>query len=85
MLESAIIAANLNVFDEADIKKIKELHSSSGTTGKPTVTAYTQNDLDIWGECIARGLTMAGAKKDHIIQNAYGYGLFTGGVYSAVE
>ena len=56
-----------------------EVHASSGTTGKPTVTAYTQNDLDIWGECIARGLIMAGAKKDYIIQNAYGYGLFTGG------
>ncbi len=59
--------------------EIVEVHASSGTTGKPTVTAYTQNDLDIWGECIARGLTMAGAKKDYIIQNAYGYGLFTGG------
>ena len=58
---------------------IVEIHASSGTTGKPTVTAYTQNDLDIWGECIARGLKMAGAKKDYIIQNAYGYGLFTGG------
>ena len=59
--------------------EIVEVHASSGTTGKPTVTAYTQNDLDIWGECIARGLIMAGAKKDYIIQNAYGYGLFTGG------
>ena len=58
---------------------IVEIHASSGTTGKPTVTAYTQNDLDIWGECIARGLKMTGAEKDNIIQNAYGYGLFTGG------
>ena len=60
-------------------EEIVEVHASSGTTGKPTVTAYTQNDLDIWGECIARGLKMAGAEKDYIIQNAYGYGLFTGG------
>ena len=60
-------------------EEIVEVHASSGTTGKPTVTAYTQNDLEIWGECIARGLKMAGAKKEYIIQNAYGYGLFTGG------
>ena len=60
-------------------EEIVEVHASSGTTGKPTVTAYTQNDLDIWGECIARGLKMAGAEKEYIIQNAYGYGLFTGG------
>ena len=60
-------------------EEIVEVHASSGTTGKPTVTAYTQNDLDIWGECIARGLKMAGAEKKYIIQNAYGYGLFTGG------
>ena len=59
--------------------EIVEIHASSGTTGKPTVPAYTQNDLEIWGECIARGLKMAGAEKDYIIQNAYGYGLFTGG------
>ena len=49
--------------------EIVEIHASSGTTGKPTVTAYTQNDLEIWGECIARGLKMAGAEN----------GLFTGG------
>ena len=51
-------------------EEIVEIHASSGTTGKPSVTAYTQNDLDIWGECIARGLVMAGCKKDEIIQNA---------------
>ncbi len=60
-------------------EEIVEIHASSGTTGKPSVTGYTQNDLDIWGECIARGLKMAGAEKNDIIQNAYGYGLFTGG------
>ena len=48
---------------------IVEIHASSGTTGKPTVTAYTQNDLDIWGECIARGLKMTGAEKDNIIHH----------------
>lgn len=58
---------------------IVEIHSSSGTTGKPTVSGYTKKDLDIWGECIARGLEMAGAEKNYVIQNAYGYGLFTGG------
>ena len=59
--------------------EIVEIHASSGTTGKPTVSGYTKNDLDIWGEIIARGLGMAGAEKKWIIQNAYGYGLFTGG------
>ncbi len=59
--------------------EIVEIHSSSGTTGKPTVSGYTKKDLDIWGECIARGLEMAGAEKNYVIQNAYGYGLFTGG------
>ena len=44
-------------------EEIVEIHASSGTTGKPSVTGYTQNDLDIWGECIARGLKMAGAEK----------------------
>ena len=66
-------------------EEIVEVHASSGTTGKPTVTAYTQNDLDIWGECIARGLKMAGAEKEYIIQNAYGYGLFTGGFSNAYK
>lgn len=58
---------------------IVEIHASSGTTGKPTVSGYTKKDLDIWGEIIARGLGMAGCEKNWIIQNAYGYGLFTGG------
>lgn len=59
--------------------EIVEIHASSGTTGKPTVSGYTKKDLDIWAEITARGLAMAGAKKDWVIQNAYGYGLFTGG------
>lgn len=59
---------------------IVEVHTTSGTTGKPTVSGYTVNDLDLWGEVIARALGMAGAGKKDIIQNAYGYGLFTGGM-----
>jgi phenylacetate-CoA ligase len=59
---------------------IVEVHTSSGTTGKPTVSGYTERDLDIWGEVMARALTMAGANKSDLIQNCYGYGLFTGGL-----
>ena len=62
-----------------DQKEIIEVHSSSGTTGKPVVSGYTQGDLDNWGEIIARGLTMMGLDADDIIQNTHGYGLFTGG------
>ncbi|MGB9978067.1 phenylacetate--CoA ligase family protein [Methanobacterium sp.] len=61
-------------------EEIMEVHTTSGTTGKPTVSGYTEKDLDIWGEVIARALGMAGAGKKDIIQNAYGYGLFTGGM-----
>lgn len=60
-------------------KKIIEVHSSSGTTGKPVVSGYTQLDLDNWGEIMARGLTMMGIDEDDILQNTHGYGLFTGG------
>jgi len=60
--------------------EIVEVHTTSGTTGKPTVSGYTQKDLDIWGEVMARALTMAGADKTDLIQNCYGYGLFTGGL-----
>lgn len=59
---------------------IMRIHASSGTTGKPKIVGYTQNDLDMWGECVARGLSMAGADKNSIVQIAYGYGLFTGGL-----
>ena len=62
-----------------DIKEIKELHSSSGTTGKPVVSGYTENDLDTWAETIARGLTMMGIGENDILQNTHGYGMFTGG------
>ncbi len=60
--------------------EIARVHASSGTTGKATVVGYTRRDLDIWAECVARCLSMAGVTKDDIIQVAYGYGLFTGGL-----
>jgi phenylacetate-CoA ligase len=60
-------------------KEIVEVHTSSGTTGKPTVSGYTKKDIEIWSEIMARGLTMFGATDDDIIQNTHGYGLFTGG------
>jgi len=56
-----------------------EVHSTSGTTGIPTVAAYTRNDIDIWGECVARGLASLGVHKNDIVNVAYGFGLFTGG------
>lgn len=61
-------------------EEIIEVHTSSGTTGKPTVSGYTKKDIQIWGEVVARALVMCGATKDSIIQNGYGYGLFTGGL-----
>ncbi len=60
--------------------EIVEIHTTSGTTGKPTVSGYTPKDLELWGEVIARALSMAGATKKDIVQNCYGYGLFTGGL-----
>jgi len=60
--------------------EIVEIHISSGTTGKPVVAGYTKNDIDLWGEVMARSLTMAGTTREDIIQNGYGYGLFTGGL-----
>ena len=59
---------------------IVEVHTTSGTTGKPTVSGYTEKDLEIWGEVVARALSMAQATKKDIVQNCYGYGLFTGGL-----
>jgi phenylacetate-CoA ligase len=70
------------------MSQVKEIHASSGTTGKPTVVAYTKNDLRVWSEVMARSIACAGGTKDDIIQNAYGYGLFTGGLgvhYGALE
>lgn len=59
---------------------VLELHASSGTTGHPTTCAYTKNDLDVWATVMARIYASAGARKGDIVQNAYGYGLFTGGL-----
>jgi len=61
-------------------QEIVRLHASSGTTGKSTVVGYTHNDILMWSEVVARSLTMAGVTKSDIIQVAYGYGLFTGGL-----
>lgn len=62
------------------LSEVVRIHSSSGTTGKPTVVGYTRNDLNVWSELMARSLTCGGATKNDVIHNAYGYGLFTGGL-----
>ncbi|HNS32723.1 MAG TPA: phenylacetate--CoA ligase [bacterium] len=70
------------------LEEVSELHASSGTTGKLTVVGYTKNDIKVWSEVMARALVCAGVTKGDIIQNAYGYGLFTGGLgvhYGALE
>ena len=64
----------------APMEEIVRIHASSGTTGKPTVVGYTQKDIDTWSELMARSFVTAGAHKGDIIHNAYGYGLFTGGL-----
>jgi phenylacetate-CoA ligase len=61
-------------------KDIVRLHASSGTSGKPTVVAYSQGDIDMWSEIAARAISMSGGVKGEILHNAYGYGLFTGGL-----
>ncbi|MCX7031542.1 MAG: phenylacetate--CoA ligase [Spirochaetes bacterium] len=63
-----------------DLKEIVEIHTSSGTTGKPVVDAYTAGDIDIWSEVMARTLATGGTARHDIVQNAFGYGLFTGGL-----
>ncbi|MCC6444598.1 MAG: phenylacetate--CoA ligase [Armatimonadetes bacterium] len=62
------------------MRDVVRIHSSSGTTGKPVVAAYTQSDINLWTEVMARSLTACGVGQGDIIQNAYGYGLFTGGL-----
>jgi phenylacetate-CoA ligase len=59
---------------------VVRIHASSGTTGKPTVVAYTQGDLEVWTELMARTLRTGGVRRTDVVQNAYGYGLFTGGL-----
>lgn len=60
------------------MKEIVRIHASSGTTGKPTVVGYTRNDLDMWSECMARIICMAGVDENDVAQISFGYGLFTG-------
>jgi phenylacetate-CoA ligase len=62
------------------MEEIVRIHASSGTTGKPTVVGYTRNDIDTWANLMARTLVTAGVHTRDIIHNAYGYGLFTGGL-----
>ncbi len=61
-------------------EQLARIHASSGTTGKPTVVGYTGNDLAMWGEVMARTIRAAGGRKGMMAHNAYGYGLFTGGL-----
>ncbi len=62
------------------MSEIVRLHASSGTTGKPIVAAYTKEDVDVWSNAVVRSLAACGVDRGDIIQNAYGYGLFTGGL-----
>ena len=62
------------------MEQVVRIHASSGTTGKPTVVGYTQRDINTWAELMARSFSAAGATSRDILHNAFGYGLFTGGV-----
>ena len=62
------------------LSRVVRVHASSGTRGKPTVVGYTARDIRIWAECCARSLAAGGAGPDDVVHNAYGYGLFTGGL-----
>lgn len=61
-------------------EKLSRIHASSGTTGKPTVVGYTPNDIDVWATVVARSIRAGGGRPGDILHNAYGYGLFTGGM-----
>ncbi|MDQ0288642.1 phenylacetate--CoA ligase family protein [Oligosphaera ethanolica] len=63
-----------------DQKNVVRIHASSGTTGKPTVVCYTHDDIQIWSETMCRTLQLGGCTEHDIVQNSYGYGLFTGGL-----
>jgi phenylacetate-CoA ligase len=62
------------------MEKVTEIHTSSGTTGKPVIGGYTLGDIEIWSEVMARCLSTSGTTEHDVVQNAYGYGLFTGGL-----
>ena len=68
-------------------KELLRIHASSGTTGKPTVVGYTQNDLDVWRECVARIAVAGGATDEDVAQICFGYGMFTGalGLHNGLE
>ena len=61
-------------------EQLRRIHASSGTRRAPTVVAYTEHDLDVWSTVMARCMAMAGVKPGMVVHNAYGYGLFTGGL-----
>ena len=61
-------------------EKVVRIHASSGTTGKPTVVGYTQNDIDTWADLMARSIVASGGRPGMMLHIAYGYGLFTGGL-----
>ncbi len=61
-------------------EQVARIHASSGTTGQPTVVGYTKNDLDMWAKVVARSLRASGLRPGDVLHNAYGYGLFTGGL-----
>ena len=62
------------------MENVVRIHASSGTTGLPTVVGYTRRDIKTWSELMARSLAAGGATSNDIVHNAYGYGLFTGGL-----
>lgn len=63
-----------------DRSRVRRVHASSGTTGRPTVVGYTAHDLDVWADVVARSLRAAGGRPGQMVHVAYGYGLFTGGL-----
>ena len=65
-------------FLSVPLSKMARIHASSGTSGKPTVVAYTDEDMEVWTECVARLVAAAGGRSDDIVQICFGYGLFTG-------
>ena len=67
-------------FFAVPLKEIVRIHTTSGTTGKPTVVGYTKKDIDVWADLIARNMTMVGVGKEDIFQNMVNYGMFTGGL-----
>ncbi|WP_461176676.1 phenylacetate--CoA ligase family protein [Virgibacillus ainsalahensis] len=62
------------------VSQLARLHASTGTSGKPTVVGYTKNDIDVWSEITARAIAACGGEPEGVLHNAYGYGLFTGGL-----